>query len=252
MIVMREPNVLICGDSWARGEWNVECTQILHKGIEQYFSDDGIKVTNISKGGISNLDIIDRIANFLENSNLPAVTHIIVFQTEFTRDLKHHRRQHDYGADDWAGIEEIEHFADRLIERFYQRLSELSKNHDIPIFLVGGCSDTKQFTDMSCDYPGCEIVCQSMTNLIINHDSNIQDPVFSWYSSNTQEFVERIRSLLPQDKVDNLIHDIDKGYERACLLHENPDWFYPDGQHPNRHGHFVLYQLLKSKIFSIK
>jgi hypothetical protein len=239
-------HILIAGDSWGRGEWNLECTTVLHSGLQHYLENDGYTVTNISKGGNSNLDTVDRLSHYLDHysTQLPDLT--LVFQTEYTRDFKHHAMQQDFGSADFSHIKTIDDLIGCWIERFYMRLSELSVRCQVPIFIIGGCSDTMAFDNMNLDYPGCTIACQSMVNLIIEGCASISSPVFSWYNSDTEALVTKVRTVIDTKNADEILKEIDKGYERCCLLKENPEYFYPDGKHPNKLAHRILYDYLQT------
>jgi hypothetical protein len=242
--------LLLVGDSWGCGEWDLHCTSILHTGLEQYLLDDGHQVDNISYGGISNLDIVNRISGYLELPNKLLPNLILVFQTEYSRDYKHDKIQKDFGCDDWQDLTTVEDLTNKWVERFYFRLSEISSKFSIPIKIIGGCSDTFYFDNMSKDYPGCDIVCQSIVNLILTGDHRISTPIFSWYTKKITELVKKLYEILPLTSIDDLESKIDQGFKRECLLRECPEFFYPDGIHPNRFGHKILFDFLKaSRVF---
>jgi len=231
--------ILICGDSWGCGEWNVECTEVLHPGLEQYLRDAGHLVDNISKGGCSNLDSVARMQLWFERFG--RVDIVFVFQTEYSRDFKHH------STENW-NVNSVNDLSSQWVENFYFRLSDLAQQYQCKINILGGASDTMWFDTMwfdamDNDYHGCNIACQSLTNLLVNNDSRIKDPVFSWYCNSTESLLDRLKKQL--NNTDELFAVINQGFERESLLKENPNWFYPDGKHPNRHGHQKLYNFLK-------
>ena len=238
--------ILLAGDSWGCGEWYHEGAQILHKGIEQYLMDDGHVVENLSWRGISNLDIAHRIRFYFENYDRLLPDIILVFQTEYSRDSKHQRMQTDFGANDWTDIKQFSDLSDQWIGRFYQRLSDISQAFDVPVKIIGGCSDTMHFDCMDQDYPGCEIVCQSATHLILHNNHRISAPVFSWYTKESVDLVQQIKSCLCTDAQREFMKSIDAGIQREFLLRENPEFFWPDGVHPNRIGHKIIFDFLKS------
>jgi hypothetical protein len=231
-------NILICGDSWGCGEWNVTCTEILHTGLEAYLRHDGHSVTNISKGGVSNLDCYNRLSMWFERFGGTGIDTVFVFQTEYTRDFKH-------SVDSDWNVNVIADLAAQWIERFYMRLSELSQQYNCAIKIIGGCSDTLWFDHMPRDYPGCEIVCQSLTNLLVFDQDRIDIPVLSWYDKLSEPLLDHAR----QNSIDlkSVLSAINLGFERESLLKENPHVFFPDGHHPNRVGHHKLYEFLKQK-----
>jgi len=239
---------MIAGDSWGCGEWNLGCSNLLHLGLQQNLIEDGHQVCNISKGGISNLDMIYRLSAYFERLDQQLPDLILVFQTEYCRDFKHDVMQTDFfGSDDWKDVKEIAHLRNRYIERFYFRLSEISMQISVPIKIIGGCSDTMHFDDMSKDYLGCDIACQSLTNLILSGNDRISNPVFSWYGKAAINFVKKIHGVLSTKSLVDFLDEIDRGFERECLLKEHPEFFYPDGKHPNRVGHKILFDFLKSQ-----
>lgn len=222
-------------------------TSINHGGLGQYLTEDGYVVSNISKEGSSNLDSISRIQTYLEQYSFPLPDMIIVFQTEYTRDFKYDKMQSVYGATDWEDISSPDDLSSRWIERFYMRLSEISQKHNIPISIIGGISDTMFFDDINTDYPGCNILCQSFTNLLLNNNSNITTPIYSWYTKNTQDLITKLKPLLSSIGIEKLLNLIDLGFERHLQIKENPLYFFPDGSHPNRYSHYLLYQYLKDQ-----
>lgn len=225
--------ILVAGDSWGVGEWS-DPTKVLHGGLAQYFNEAGIPTVNLSHGGISNLDIVNRISLYMDRNQNLKVDKIYVFQTEYDRDHKHWYLHDD---NDW---EDIEHC---WIERFYHHLSNIAIKYNTKIYLIGGAGDTIWFDDMPTDYPGCYIACQSMTNLLCYHYPRATEPVHSWYSSRSVEFLKELKHRNPKN-LEKVLNKIDLGYQREALVRENPRFFYPDGVHPNRHGHLALYNYL--------
>jgi hypothetical protein len=233
--------IMIAGDSWGCGEWNVTCDQILHRGIETYFTELGHNVVNVSKGGCSNLDTVNRIKLWIDKFGADNVELIYVFQTEYSRDFKHSL------PEDW-NINSFSDLSDIWLARFYTRLSEISQTHSCQIKIIGGCCDTLWFDNMNQDYPGCEIVCQSMTNLLINDDPSIQVPVLSWYDKHTEPLLQKAREK--DIDLEQILEYMNSGFERESTLRENPKWFFPDGKHANRSGHLKLFEFLISDSIS--
>ncbi len=233
---------IIAGDSWGCGEWDAVdgCHQVVHTGLSYYLEESGARVTNLSAGGLSNLDIVGRISAWLERFPDQVPDKILVFQTEYTRDYKHRNST----LDD-LNVNSFSDIANRWISRFYQRLSEISLEHKCPVAMIGGASDTMWFDSMSQHYPGCTIACQSVSNLLINHEHRTNRPVFSWYSTHDQDLITHARTQL-SDPAD-IIDAINRGFERERHVAEHPNLFYPDGCHANRTGHKILFDFLKSQ-----
>ena len=244
--------IMIAGDSWGCGERKHRIdhigkypTELLHKGLEQYLVDEGHNVINVSKGGISNLDIISRMQKWANRYSDVVIDKIFVFQTEFSRDFKHREYITAYGSNDW-NISTVDELISIWVERFYYRLSEFAQSKNCKIYLLGGVSDTMWFDNMENDYPGCSIACQSVTNLLINNDSRVSQPVFSWFLNDDELLISCLKK---STDIAKLLDQIDLGIERENTLAENPDLFFPDGRHPNRTGYKILFNFLKENQF---
>jgi len=75
--------IIIAGDSWGIGEWTDG--QRTHRGLEQYLLDDGHSVINLSRGGMSNMSIIDALEQGLKEHK--DADRVIWFQTDPMREL---------------------------------------------------------------------------------------------------------------------------------------------------------------------
>ena len=248
--------ILIAGSSWGRGEWNPQTTEVLHTGLEQYLKDAGHHVINISKSGISNLDIVGRTASFFDRFPETDVEKVFVFQTDSAFDVKHHAREYD--ASVISGQTTLPELAPGTtanemlsiwLERFYSRLSGVAQKHSVPIYIIGAGCDTVWFDDMNIDYPGCNIACQSVISLLLKKNHRVPDPVFSYLSPvYAVEFLEFYKQHATTNKqLESLIEQIEIGMNRESIFRENPKFFYPDGAHLNRHAHKVLYDFLKEQ-----
>ena len=242
---------LIAGDSWGCGEWDKDCSYNPHRGLEQYLIEDGHQVTNLSNQGLSNQEIYQRIDLYFRRQSQHDIDAVFVFQTEYNRDYKYSDGwENVLNANDWNSIIEPEDLSMRWVSRFYMNLSQIATKTGCKIYIIGGHSDTLWFDNIEEHYPGCEIVCQSMTNLILNREHQIDNPVLSFYEHRTEELIKKIKSKLDtSEKLAKFLKLIDQGFQREILLRENPEYFYPDGIHPNRQAIKILYDFLKGNYF---
>jgi hypothetical protein len=141
-------------------------------------------------------------------------------------------------ANDLAGI---------YLSKSYYRLKDISDQYKVPIYLVGGVADTMWLDNWNDTYSGVEIICQSMTQLVLNNSHLIKHPVYSWYGVNAEKTVKLLKQHLPQNEVESLIALIEQGFQRQSLVYENPEFFWPDGVHPNRKAHKKLFDFLQQK-----
>ena len=216
--------ILIVGDSWGCGCWTEE-QSVYHRGLEQLLHDDGHKVINLSQGGCDLKTITRRLDDHLMllKDRPPLwftepVTKILVLQTEWHRHLSTAKEK---------DTEQIE------IASFYGTLSHISKKYNLPIYVIGGCSDTVWLDEFENYYPGVTVVCQSFTNLLVNDNHRIDNPVFS---------VRFPKELLNTEDAINLAM---QGEKREQIWKDNPEWMWPDGSHPNHLGHKKLYEHIK-------
>jgi hypothetical protein len=244
---------LIAGDSWGVGEWlrgdkrnptSGNFMNTSHGGLAQYMAEDGHTVQNISQGSVGNTFISASINKHLQVQSIKNKQYpdrIIVFQTTYTRDYKFRFEE------DWSKLTEANSLAHIWMARFYTHLSDLAQQYSVPVYLVGGLSDTVWLDRMQLHYPGVFVACQSMVNLLVNDESRVTDPVYSWYTADSINMIEEMRKILPADKFSDLMDQIDLGVNRQNMLSMYPEYFFPDGAHPNREGHNKLWQYLKEQ-----
>ena len=239
--------VIICGDSWTAGEWNECGDRILHGGISQYFKEDNFDVVNIGYPGGTNLTSVIRLDNWLNLNTHNNDTIILFFLTEFFREIWHYTNLNNssqpVNLDNELNRSYTE-IKDSWVYRPYYRLQELAEKYNTKLYLVGGASDTIfEYDDFSIDFPNLKIACQSTTNLLVNDNPNVEEPVMCEFLNDwTSPF---LKSIKPDDA---LLTDMDLGKARIKTMKQNPQWFWPDGIHPNRQGHLKLYKYLKNFI----
>jgi hypothetical protein len=229
--------ILVAGDSWACGEWN--SMDIQHGGLAQYLIENGRSTLNIGMGGGSNFRTIIWLTNFFKsNSHLVGqVSTIIVFQTEWNRD----KDCLDVGNDGYILVK------NKWISQFYYNLSSLSQQLNIPIWIVGGCSDAIWIDKFSEEYPGVQVVCQSFTNLLIHNNHRIDAPVYSILTGENNKLISTIKKQSDSADLSELIADMNRGEARVNTWRSNREWFWPDGGHANRIGHKKLFDFLSEK-----
>jgi len=238
---------LISGDSWSVGEWKNSQTGgiIQHAGLAQYLHDHGHHVINVGQSSSSNRESVLRLNSFFFNNQhllSGSELQVVVFQTEWIRDFAYmDKEDEDYYNQPAALIH-------RLISRFYYDLSALAERYKVKCYLIGGAGDALVIDDFSTIYRGVEVVCQSMVNLLVNGQDTTQDPVFAlWsYTNKGEDFLKLFKKHATQeDQANALLDEITKGQDRTEVLYKNPELFYPDGTHPNRHAHRLLFDFLQ-------
>lgn len=230
--------IIIAGDSWGCGEWNLDNGPVLvHKGLEQYLIDDGYSVVNFSIAGNSNHKILDSL-NVITESNLikylsEPIDLILVFQTEWSRDLKH--TECNTCSTNKVGT--------NALACWQNRLSEISCNLQCKIGLIGGHSDTIWLDKFEKEYPGLFIACQSVTNLILNDNHRVSHPTLN---VKLDEIDNIEKHYVKYSTKEQFLIDCEQALERIDTWIENKHWF-PDCWHPSRFGYKKLYDFLKAQ-----
>lgn len=242
---MTKSTVLIAGDSWGCGEWQVDQYGnygVTHRGLAQLLHDDAFAVINLSQPAGSNIMSSMRIENFLRNNPWYEIHGIFVFQTDWIRD-DYLLRDHDHTGFSSFGQAEI-----YFISQFYYSLSDIAKKYSLPICLIGGLSDTLYLDQFEREYPGLQIGCQSFVNLVINHTPRLSNPVHSCYDNR----VDAVIDLLPKNDVvkKEILARLDIAKEREKAIKQHVSLF-PDQFHPSATAHAELYRYLKSGHISI-
>lgn len=241
--------ILISGCSWSRGEWQRgdlrvgdKTKDILHPGLAGYMEESGHRVTNLGIPAGSNLQVANYIHGWRKRNPDVTVDKIFIFQTEYNRDMV---MKFD---EDWDNITRHDSLCNIMIARFYHRLIEYTKDVG-QVYLIGGLSDTLDPDLVKKHYAPLEVVCQSLTNLVVNDDHKIDSPVFSLYqpSKIIMDQIKEIKKRLPSDQLEEFLKDIDRGLERENLVFKNPEYFWPDGIHPNRVAHKKLFDFLVNR-----
>ena len=242
---------IIAGDSWACGEWDIDC-KLSHRGFSQYLNDSAnVPVINIAQPSGTNLFTclrIEKLLNQLIDTSI--VQNIFVFQTEWIRDYtgtEHVSVTNSIPKE--LGYIELKNYS---ISSFYYTLSEIATKYNVKIKIIGGCSDTLYIENFSKEYPGCEILCQSFVSLCVNQTHRIDQPcfelsVFPQYEKRS-DIIAKVRPNSNENDLEDFLKDQDYAERRINLFKNNPSFFYPDNFHANQHAHKVLFEFVQNKL----
>ena len=292
--------ILLAGDSWACGEWTEydhepkikdfptglfqgRWWQNTHPGLAFYLEQDGHSVINLGQGGSSNRITVERLRYSLDICKKfnHQIDSIFVFQTEWSRDFNFFPG--NPSSQSLLNVNIPDHIifgaaghdmnpADNFLEKFnitgprqlgqclsnyfYKQLSALCQQYNVSINLIGGCAETNS----SVDFPGLNIACQSVTNLLINQDSTIALPIQDMYKHMPRHNkFNGDRNITVDSNPDSwcaskfynnreeLIEMFDLATQRHILWSKYPELFWPDGIHANRAGHKILHEFLKQQ-----
>ena len=210
--------MIIAGDSWACGEWQIVPGDVpicVHKGFEQYALAEGIKVRNLSRGGDSNQDQV----NIVANSNVYN-QQVFWFITDPLRDLE-------------ATMQDPLPLAKESLRKTFLAINRWSVENNLEIFVIGGLCDIEGF--VATDSFKFEVAIPSV-NKLLHEDCDI----VSMYG--TPMAAERV--------VKNKTYAVEvfKQIQRKQKFWQlHPDTF-PDGGHPGRSAHHYIFEYLKQYI----
>jgi len=212
--------ILIAGDSWGCGEWegDEENYGVSHKGLEHFLTEYGCSVTNVSKGGSSNADSIQRIKDFISTTN---VDHIFWFQTNPIRDLRYSDRSYDEKSLPKTS-EEYKIKTKKLLRNTYEFLNQLN----VKIHCIGGLARLEKCINK---YPNLIPLIPSVIEMF-----GAQEPDF-WIENWIDAKIKFSDTFLTE------LEEMPNPWE---LLPKK--WFYPDGVHPNRHAHYKIFKYILS------
>jgi hypothetical protein len=247
-----EKTIIIAGGSWGCGEWRsvpgvnepTAAGGVAHPGLQRYLREAGYNIINLCQPGGANSDSANRINSFLWFNQRIKVSLVIVFQTEWVRDVFLENRAM-IDDDLTHGYDELKN---RILTRFYRNLSQISQFRKVPIYLVGGCSDTLWINSFEQEYPGLNVACQSLTNLLTQNNHRNTDPTHCIFGRRDEEEVKYIKSRVGSQDIEHLLEDIDRGQRRLDVWAKHKEYFYPDGFHANREGHRILFEFLRTQI----
>jgi hypothetical protein len=218
--------ILITGDSWGRGEWGVENEQYknTHPGLQLYFEEDGHEVVNVSSPGGHNTDAYVNVANLLPKEKFDIILWI---QADPLRDLK--PENYDPIKHDMSTFDELLAASNRLAAQAYKNFGSI--NHKI--YCLGGGG--KINLDLIAPYKNLIPIVPSITELVL--------PDYKHPDLWASDWIFLIDRQFDIDSVDKILENKKR---QDMLGSRYANYFYPDGDHPNRHGWRVVYDHLKN------
>jgi hypothetical protein len=215
--------IIIFGDSWGKGEWCDKTNKLIHKGIEQYFEDDDFIVKNCSiPGGSFNYitKSMDDHIHFVKNYDI-----IIFIQTDPFRNFIPYEESHFMNYKDYSSLV-LEQ--DNLLNSLYEKLNEYDKK----IYLIGGC--TKLNLNLIEKYKNLVPLIESTIEFLA---PDLKQPTF-WMSDWNYMFAKK----LSDEDLEKFLNDV----VNPNTLTNHKEFFWPDGSHPNRIGHKIMYDKIRN------
>ena len=248
---------LIVGDSWSQGEiehyQNQERSHIVvHRGLIQYLEDAGHTVYNRGGLGWSNIEAYwQTYSAFFDNTHnkYPPpinddIDYIIWFTTDSFRDLEESQYLERIKANKSIRKTFIE-----TLDQCYSKFNELSDRIGQKILLIGGWTPVSPEVEK---HKNLVTIIPNVHELLVpeSHISTTQACLHLYpYVSET---AKNARNFLTSGEIDSIKQEIvelsmELNYAEKVRL-TNRSLFFPDNEHPNRHGHYKIFEKLKENL----
>ena len=247
-----QPKIVVAGSSWARGEWAPGNPVVQHDGIKQYFTDAGYTVVDASQARSYHTRVIAHLDKKLKEHYtdndivffIMADPLLDIIQPE----LETLGFKRDSTARNLMGFTQEIQRAGGLINlirqqqnSIYQQLNLVAKTHNVKIHCIGGTYNVN--TNLLNKYTNLLPTVVSWIHLLAGQYAEhpgTDDPEFgityTWginyinLSAYTPEFALQVQ------------HEFKSISDTTGIMEELI--FHPDGLHPNREGHKILYDHL--------
>ena len=247
-----KPKIFVSGSSWARGEWAVGNPVVQHDGIRQYFADAGYTVVDASQARsyhsrvIAHLD--DKLASQYTAGDLVFFIMADPLLDLIMPELAGLNLKRDSDARNLPRFTQAIKATGGLIklvrqqqDSIYNQLDAVAKKYSASVHCIGGTYNVN--TTISCKYTNLLPTVPSWIYLLagqFQEHPGIDLPEFgityTWgidyidLSTYTPEFANQVQQEF------NTISDTTRIMDELI--------FHPDGLHPNREGHTILYKHL--------
>lgn len=233
--------ILIAGDSWAGGEWSGgNPPKLLHGGLGDYFQQAGYEVNNIHSPGKGNRHNINLCTEFLHlHGPDPRVIFFVVSDPLRNYDLPCQGIKQDIV--DCGGLFELQKYH---LRKDLEQLNQLAQQYETVVNLIGGLTTID--IDLS-DLQYLRCLVRSWPELLVG-----QDPAFSHIDWNCFGIWGKWQSIVAaQLTADNALDR--KVIDQMTAMTNNDhvfehELFQPDGAHPNRQGHKILFDFICRKL----
>lgn len=248
----KQPKIFVAGSSWARGEWAPSNPVVQHDGIKQYFADAGYTVIDSSQARSYHSRVIAYLDKKLKEHHKDNDIVFFIMADPLLDlimpELAELNLKRDSDAKNLPEFTKAVKSAGGLInlirqqqDNIYSQLDTVAKKYNITIHCIGGTYNVN-------------------TN-ILNKYSNLLPTVISWIYLLAGQYQEHPGTDLPEfgitytwgiDYIDlstfapefarQVQQEFDSISDTTRIMDELI--FHPDGLHPNREGHTILYKHL--------
>ena len=234
--------ILIIGDSWSRGELSFKKNDIghdiVHTGTEQYLIDAGHTVINLGILGGSNSQAMLNYQKFKDQAD-----YIFWFQTDPLRDVNGKNNDGEPFVELLKRFNSIKAVFDYLIDDIQNKINNIAVEKNQIVHVIGGFSvitpNINKFSNLKNFITNVNALIDPSTNFEIYG----YFPEFKWFI----DIIEYCKTHnLISDCIKQEYIDIMSGHERIFdYMRENTQYYWPDGFHPNRQGHKIIFDQIE-------
>jgi hypothetical protein len=234
--VAQKVNIIIGGDSWGVRPSGPE--QFTHCGLEEFFLNHGHRVINTSENSSSNSQSIERLNKALM---APGKDDIIIWiQSDPMRDVSPDQIRD--GVKKHGGFIKLMEW---LLTESYSELNAVAARNSTIIYLIGGLTN---ILDFASNFKNLKVLVQSWNHLLVGHRPEYadwhQELFIGLMSKHISEFqLESYDSATKYAMTDEL-HKIMSKWQKFQDLTD----IYPDGAHPSKQGHEILFNYIKQQL----
>lgn len=238
---------MLLGDSWSQGELTLKTDghghDVVHKGIEQYLLDSGHTVFNMGILGGSNTQATHCYEKFSEQADF-----VLWFQTDPLRDINWDYYQ--LFIKPLLDLKSIKAVFDAQVLFVYDRMNKIALSRSQKIHVIGGFSVVAPFIN---DFANLDNFIPNVSALIdpkTKFDFYGYFIQFDWFT-NIIEYCRK-HNLFNEDQLTDLKKEyIDMTAEHIRIIeymNSNKQYYWPDGMHPNREGHKIIFNKVEKLI----
>lgn len=256
------PNIFITGDSWGVKEWTPEnCNdsaeemdRAAHRGLETYLRQDGFAVHNLSSGGSSNKESIDRLIAYIDKEQLynRKIDHVFWIITDPIRDLRPYNDPPKKLSYELTVNNGYNNLIKKLFREQCSRANSLAEERGIKINLLGGVASFNK--EELAPYKNLTPLVPSWYDLLLSKVEKKMVPDRPiWTSQTSDVHIDDIDlAYIKQAGGDKLAKQVvDEFWEISefhRIVHNSNYFFRLDHSHPDRHGHKLLYENIWEKL----
>jgi len=218
--------ILIVGDSWGCGEWDRLGNQylVVHKGLEEFLSSTH-EVKNLSIPAGSNIMAVDNIAQYYKEYDT-----IIWIVSEPSRNFQQFNYYYKNPSTNYIIVDLNQDYLEQCKTALCHDIKKVRDLCGMKTIVIGGLHKVQK------EY-------QHGFKTIVNWLDLLGGSALETYYINDSVYHEKYFVGVEHDKNEN-----EKRKKFFNYIFQNKDFFYPDGIHPNKKSHRILYDYIKDHI----